>query len=418
MKHIFFKTVLLSLSLSVPLLHAQQTRFYIYEKNDQFKAAPWFRYNKAEGLFTGLSAQFLFTEQFFMEGRAGYALAGKFPRYKIGLQKTFVSDNNEFFIRADYYDLTETNDEHVLPDWENSLTSLLFKLDYYNFYRERGPVITFGQNWNGTYKIDLYAGMRDFYALSNKAKFSLFDTGGDRKDGKRVFAYNPRAAEGRDYYLGLSYDIDYRPSPTAFVNAWQFKGRYENSALLHSATHSDFSYQRMELQFQRFQRVFTKQKTVLSLKIASYSGRTQFTSDTLLAPRDQFLYDIGGYGSLRGYSYREFLDGNRMILFNWDYYFNGSFLPKSFLTKIWGIGNIFRAGDLFLFADAGYVWQTDPSNAFYEFSRFDLQDIKADAGLGLAFADWVRFEAAFPLSKGIDTRRSDHVFYLRITPKF
>ena len=251
MKNAFQKLFLLTFILWVPSLLSQQSRFYIYEKSDMFNVAPWFRYNKAEGLFAGVTSQFFFNEDFFAEAKAGYAVAGKFPRYNAGIQKTFLSDNNEFFIRADYYDLTETNDQYVLPDWQNSITALLFKLDYLNYYRARGPVLTFGQNWSGSYKTEIYGGLRDFYGLDNKAKLSLFDQGGEQINGKRRFAPNPRVAEGRDYYFGINYDIDFRPSPTAFVNAWQLKGRYENSKLLHTLTNSDFSYQHIFLEFHR-----------------------------------------------------------------------------------------------------------------------------------------------------------------------
>jgi hypothetical protein len=421
MKFRFLKFLLPVIILWTTPIFTQQTRFFIYEKNDKFSLAPWLRYNKTEGLFTGLSGRYLFNEHFFTEARAGYAMAGNFLRYKAGIQKTFSSENNEFFLRADYYNLTETNDPYVLPDWQNSVTSLLFKLDYYNFFRTRGSILTFGQNWNGIYKIQLFTGMRNFYSLQNKANLSLFDAGGDKINGKRQFAYNPPVAEGRDLYFGVDYDIDFRPSPTAFVNAWQLKGRYENSTLFHGIDKSDFSYQRMYLEFNRYQRLFTKQKTLLTLKIAAHQGVTRFKADsagTTLLPQDQFLFDMGGYGSLRGYAYREFQDGNRSAILNWDYFFNGSFLPKTFLARIWGLGSIFKSADLMLFADAGYVWSVDHNKTLINFSRIGLSDLRADAGFGLAFTEWIRCEAAFPLRKGTETKRGDYTIYLRITPKF
>lgn len=425
MKNAFQKLFLLTFILWTPSLLSQQSRFYIYEKSDMFNVAPWFRYNKAEGLFAGVTSQFFFNEDFFAEAKAGYAVAGKFPRYNAGIQKTFLSDNNEFFIRADYYDLTETNDQYVLPDWQNSITALLFKLDYLNYYRARGPVLTFGQNWSGSYKTEIYGGLRDFYGLDNKAKLSLFDQGGEQINGKRRFAPNPRVAEGRDYYFGINYDIDFRPSPTAFVNAWQLKGRYENSKLLHTLTNSDFSYQHIFLEFHRYQRLFTKHKMLLTLKVASYQGNTVFRADTTSSDTDgtrilydQFLYDLGGYGSLRGYTYREFQNGNRLMIFSWNYFFNGSFLPKTFLTKIWGVGGIFRNADLMLFADAGHVWNANAKKSFLQPGHIGINDIMVDAGFGLAFTEWIRCEAAFPLRKGIESKRGDYTIYLRVTPKF
>lgn len=420
MKNYFSSLILLAILFFSSQLYSQQSRFYIYEKNDKFNVAPWLRYNKGEGLFTGASSQYFFNENFFADGKAGYAVAGKFPRYMIGIQKNFQYENNEFILRAAYYDLTETNDQYVLPDWQNSMTALLFKLDYFNFYRTRGTTLTFGQNWNGTYKIDISAGMRNFYSMRNKAEASVFSSGGDKIDGKRAFALNPPVAQGRDYFIALEYDIDFRPSPTSFVNAWHLRGRYENSILLHDIAKSDFSYQRMYLEFNRYQRLFTKQKSLFTLKLASYQGKTQFTADTAGTPlpQDQFLYDIGGYGSLRGYSYREFQNGNRLAIFSWDYFFNGTFLPKSFLTKIWGLGKIFKNTDLMLFADAGYVWKVDHTKPVVSVGGIGVKDIRADAGFGLALTEWIRCEAAFPLRKGVKTERGDYVIYFRFTPKF
>lgn len=420
MKNSFSSLILLAIILFPSTLYSQQSRFYIYEKSDRFNVSPWLRYNKSEGLFTGATSQFFFNEYLFAEGKAGYAFAGKFPRYTIGIQKTFLSDNNEFSLRADYYDLTVTHDQYVLPDWQNSMTALLFKLDYFNFYRARGTTVTFGQNWNGTYKIDLSTGMRNFYSLQNKAEASLFNQGGARINGKKEFAPNPPVAEGRDYYVGINYDMDFRPSPTAFVNAWRLKGNYENSRILHVLTKSDFSYQRVYFEFNRYQRLFTKHKMLITLKMASYQGKSQFKADTTgtLLPQDQFLYDAGGYGSFRGYSYREFKNGNRLLMFSWDYFFNGSFLPKTFLTKVWGIGNVFKNTDLMLFADAGAVQTVKDEKLVINMGKIRIHNIRADAGFGLAFTEWIRFETAYPLRKGIGSRLGDYTVYLRLTPKF
>lgn len=420
MKNLLQKSFLLTFILWSPSLYSQQSRFYIYEKNDKFNVAPWLRYNKAEGLFTGVSSRFFFNENFFADAQGGYAFAGKFPRYAAGIQKTFLSENNEFSLRAEYYDRTTTNDRYVLPDWQNSITALLFKLDYFNFYRTRGAAFTFGQNWNGIYKINLFAVMQNYYSLRNRAEFSVFSGGGDKVNGQKEFAPNPRVAEGRDYFIGADYDIDFRPSPTAFVNAWHLRGRYENASLLHDLIKSDFSYQRIYLEFNRYQRLFKLQKLLFSLKLATHQGKNQFKADStgLSLPQDQFLYDLGGYGSLRGYTYREFQNGNRMAIFSWDYFFNGAFLPKTFLTKIWGLGNVFKKADLMLFADAGYVWTVNRKKTVINFGPIGINDIRADAGFGLAFTEWIRFEAAFPLRKGIESKPGDYTIYLRFNPKF
>jgi outer membrane protein assembly factor BamA len=394
---ILFILVMLSSSLSA------QNKFYLYEKSDKFNLAPWLVYNKTDGLFTGLSSQYFFNENFFAQGELGYAFSGKYPRYHLGFQKSFPHDNNEFLVAVEYYRSTVSNDAYVIPEWQNSLTSLLFRLDYYNHYETRGAKIKIGENWGGTYRINFFGTAQKYFTLNNTTEKSLFGWGGDNIGGKRHFSRNPAVAEGRDILLGLDYEIDFRPSPLAFVSAWYLKGVYSNSAMLHKAAKSDFSYARADFRFTRFQRLSAGHKMVASLRIASYEGKTFFASDTTTLPRDQFLFDAGGYGSLRGYRYREFENGNRLAVLSWDYFFSG-----------W----IFKTFNLVFFSDVGNVWSADPSKSLTSFQGTRLNAFKADAGAGIALADYMRLDWAYPLKKGLVTPRGDSKVYFRLTVKF
>ncbi len=396
------KIILFAFSLIlVDGVHAQH--FYLYD-TDQFNVAPQVAYNKVDGLFTGITGRYQFNEYFSAQGKLGYAFSGKYPRYGVGLQKSFPHGNNEFNISADYFRETVSNDTYVIPRWQNSLTSMLFHLDYYDHYETRGVKIRLGQVWNGTYQVHIFGGAQKYFRLDNTTEKSLLDWGADNIGGKKLFSRNPPAAEGSDYFLGLDYDIDFRPSPLAFVSAWHFKGTYSNSAIMHHATRSDFSYNRLDLQFTRYQRLFPNHKMKASLRLASYEGQTQFQSDSLgtLKPRDQFLLDAGGYGSLRGYHYREFENGNRLAVFSLDYYFSGG---------------LFKTFNLVLFGDAGRVWTAGTSKSFAGFGGAGLKNFQADAGAGVALAEYLRLDWAFPLKKGIATKRGDSKVYFRMTLK-
>jgi outer membrane protein assembly factor BamA len=392
---------------------AAQYRFYLYEKADRFNLAPWLKYNKADGPFLGLAANYYFSEHLTLHARGGYATAGRYPRYEGTLHRNFERGNHEYTVSVSGFHRTQTNDMHVIREWQNSVSALFFKNDYYNFFEARGGELKIGALFNGIYRFAVFSALQRYRSLENHTDFSLLNWGAETIDGKKRFAPNPTVSEGDDYTVGLEYEIDYRPSPLAFVSAWYFRGRYVNATLLHGPASSDFSYHRVELTFKRYQKAFARQRMVVSLEVGSFEGRTSAGA----SPADQFLFDQGGYATLRGYDYREFANGNRMVRLSADYLFNGSFLPRTPLARIWGLKAIFSKFDLLLFADGGNVWREKEDAPFAGFGGTRLRDFKADAGAGLALADWVRLECAWPLKTGLSTRHHRPTVYLRLAQK-
>ncbi|MBN1499313.1 MAG: PD40 domain-containing protein [Spirochaetes bacterium] len=96
-------------------------------------------------------------------------------------------------------------------------------------------------------------------------------------------------------------------------------------------------------------------------------------SGLLINGRDDVLYSLGGYNSLRGYGYNEFT-GSKFFLFTAETEF---VLLESIEL---GLGTGWRVNKLgfALFADAGSVWNDDYS--FKDGKRFD--DLKIDYGYG------------------------------------
>ncbi|MCB0832738.1 MAG: BamA/TamA family outer membrane protein [Bacteroidetes bacterium] len=387
-----------------------QVHFYLYKSGDTFKLNPWLRYTSVEGAFGGLSAQYAFTDNFQLKADAGYAVAGKFPRYRVRLDKSFAVENNEWVLSAEYHRLTDTPDHGVLPDWQNSFSALLFRRDFYQHYEVHGAEAELGHIWEGIFAFKLFGGVRDFNSMSTVANFSLLGWAGDRLAVKSRFPFNPRVVEGRDYYGGVRFSADSRPSPLAPVSAWMIDGQYTNSSLLHRQIDSDLSYQHLIVRITRQQMVFKTQRMMTTVMVGSFQGERFSRDSTAMA--EQFLFDGGGYGSLRGYSYREFANQNRMALLKWDYSLNGAFLPKTFLRKVWGLGLFFSAFDLAFFADAGYYWTAGENRFLVSPSNLELKSLRADAGVALSAKDWIRFEFAFPLRKGITTQPGSWSFYV------
>lgn len=390
-----------------------QYRFYLYEKTDKAGIAPWMRYNKVDGAFLGLGGYWRPFGSFTLSGSAGYGFSQKDPRYQVAARQSWVLGNTEWAVTADYSDLTVSNDTAVISDWQNSLTSLLLRQDYYNHYRVRGPRLRLGADLHGTYRWMVAVGMHTYSSLDNTTRYSFTDWKATRVNGRKSFSPNPHVVEGDDYFFQAGYEIDFRPSPMAFVSAWYFQGSYTNSRLLHGTTGSDFSYQKLSMVFRRYQQVFRRQRMAVGLRVGSYQGNTSTDSSSA----DQFLFDAGGYGTLRGYRYREFVDGNRMVLLSADYFFNGSFLPKTFLARTWGLKAVFRTFDLLFFADAGQIWLTGVKKNPFSPSGFKTDKLAVDAGVGLGMGDWIRFECAFPLKSTATTRVGNPILYMKIARK-
>ncbi len=408
----FFIILFLVFVTSHAAVTRAQTKFYIYQKTGEYNIAPWLRYNKADGLFTGLSGQFFFNENFWLNARAGYAFSLKKPRYKAGLEKILPAGEDDYFLTLDYFRMTHSNDFAVIPDWQNSLASSVARLDYYDHYDLHGGRLTFGKHWRGIIKTALTFGYNRYATLETATQKSLFDWGGACIDGKRRFAPNPPVKKGDDAYAEFVVDYDPRPSPHAFLNAWLIRAEYDISRWA-KQSRTDFSYQRLDLSVQRQQRLFIRQRLAAQLAFRSHEGKSNFysASDGANLPQEQFLYDIGGQVALRGYRYKEFTNGNRMLLGKLDYAFNGGFFPKTPFAKCWGVGWLFRKFDLTLFADAGQIWTADDNAMMLNPEGFRFHDMKYSAGAGLAMIPWIRFDVAFPLNKTEYSELKHPVFY-------
>ncbi len=349
------------------------------------------RYNSVEGPFTGLKTQIFISSTWILEGQAGYALSGKFPRYEGKIAKKYLTEENEFSFFGEYFLRTETGDKRNLPDWQNSVLTLLFDQDYYRHYKLQGERIGINSVWWGVYTTEMSIARKEYGSLRALDIPSLKN---------RKNAFNPSIAEGLEYAVNLAVMMDPRPSPRAFVNAWYFSGDYENSRIFKSI--SDFSNQKIDATIRRFQEVFSGQRMVISLRGGLFVGQRADSRGFIYEP---FLFDAGGIGSIRGYSYGEFSNGKRLVTGSVDYSFNKRLLPRTTLTKIWGIGRLFSIADLTLGADGGNVWGGNLTKA---------SNFKSSAGAGLSFGDVARIEYFWALSNTTQTRRGDGTVYVRI----
>ncbi len=405
------KILFLSMACGCPVV--AQTDFHLYEGHG-LQLSPWLRYNKADGLLGGVITKWEVTDpDFFLSGRLAYGLGVKDARYSIGATKIFPTGNNEVSIELDYHKATETSDTRFLSDFQNSLGAILFKSDMYDYFETMGGSLRLGYNVGDVVKITAVGGFDTYRSLPNSVTTSLFDWGGDGP--KNNFEESPAVFEGDDRWIGLEVHLDPRPSKFAPVSAWTVDGKYTNAAAVRKVLSGDFSYQRLQLDVKRYQNIVDRVYGVAGIHAASYDGKTSFTDDlNVTRPANQFLFDLGGLGSLRGYNYREFRDGNRMLWGQMDILFNGSFLPKTPLARAWGIGWIFKNFDLAVFTDAGSVWLRPEDSGLLDFTGLKSNLLRADAGVGLAMKNILRFDFAWVIKSGEVSDRGDFEITFRL----
>ena len=159
----------------------------------------------------------------------------------------------------------------------------------------------------------------------------------------------------------------------------------------------DFNYFGAGINVKRYQMIFESHIFVANLYLHS---RTKTTAE-------QHLIDLGGVSTLRGYGHKEFT-GNRIFLFNLDYFFGRSILGKLPLNFI----PYYEMFDLIFFFDAGKATTAGrDDNIFEGFGGSNANEIKSNIGIAFSLAQgFLRFNFA----RRLDRKRDNVTFSLRL----
>jgi hypothetical protein len=199
---------------------------------------------------------------------------------------------------ADAHSITDTAQRWHRPDFGNSVAALLFANDDRAYNERTGYEVWAERSWRTT-PVTLRIGWRDdeFDTLASETPFVVFGDDGD-------WPVNPEVDPGRGRALGLSAVLDRRFERQGATGGFYLEGGYE-----HWGFGGDFEFDagRVDVQgYAPFGRSFA------SVRVAA--GGRLGGGDTL-AP--QFLYRLGGAGSLVGYEgLSADLTGDRMALMN------------------------------------------------------------------------------------------------------
>ncbi|MDZ7343587.1 MAG: BamA/TamA family outer membrane protein [candidate division KSB1 bacterium] len=329
--------------------------------DDDFKVK--LHYHRVDGLFLGGELPRKYNRRARLDlgifGLGGYAFAAKRWQYQAGAE-LYRGEAFRFVLGGEVYDLTDTQDEWIMPIDENTLAASLIREDFRDYYRREGYQFYVSQQlgWplqlTAAYRRDLHLN------LSNETNWSLF--GGDKN-----FRDNPTVTEGKMVsYLGRIV-LDTRDHETRPQKGWLISIEGESSR---PQFKSDFDFDRYLLDIRRYQPVGWGKNFDLRLRAGSARG----------ALPAQYLFDLGGISSLRGFRFKEFT-GDRLVLVNAEY----RLLARS--SRLHDIP-IVKILNLILFFDAGYAWfAEDNSRPLASFEELTSDKWKSNAGLALTNRD-------------------------------
>ena len=308
-----------------------------------------------EGLFTGYQIKLSPSRWngISLFAQTGYGIQSEGFRWATGLEWVQKKYSAKFTV----FDRTATQDNDIIRTAENSLFAILYKGDYRDYFRAKNG-FEFSSSYTFKPRTYLWGSLTAFtyQNMPIATHWSML-----RINSR--FRNNPSIVPGKIGILKLGMRYDTRRKAPRFLNAWHVYATFERGF-------REFIYNGFQAGLTRYQ------KTVW--------GNQAFIVQTNLGTRDhtaeQFLFDLGGVGTLRGYDIKEF-SGNRMLMASIDYLFRGDIfrhipIPAAHLFHI------------ILFADTGWT-HTMPraSNLLNGFQNANLTDFKTDIGFGLGITD-------------------------------
>ncbi len=332
---------------------------------------PSFTYNRVDGFAPRIGWKFTDVDSTLPELKLTYgmALTSERQRYRFSARQPLFGASG-FSVNGALYQELKSDDDNLLPEWQNTLYSLLTTTDYKNYYEAEGG--SFGISYD---HLQRFTFALDFYTdkirtiRSTRELWSLFS--GDKKfypnyqgipsalaDSARVEFDDKRAA-------GLIFSITAHSKKVFAVRKTQWRSRLTVERAL-SDFNSDFSFTRYTLAGQ-YETDVTKYTTLIA------RGRLR-TSDGDLPLYRKFFN--GGYHWLRGFNHKEFM-GTK----DWT-------LALDYGVSFKGAGVDFL--EFWMFYDAGQI---------ADHISFNDTQLLQSLGVGLAVGDFIRLNFARRLDR-------------------
>lgn len=332
---------------------------------------PTFRYNRVDGPYLGWnwSPGEHLIRGLRQYGQLGYGLGAERWQYRGGIEGGYRARPRCWpaglwpTAGAEVHDLTDTQDGWIISVEENSLTSLLFRQDYRDYYRRRGRSGYLRWRAGRTLGATISLGRDRLSPLANQVDWGLFGSG----PARHKFRANPAADEVRLHTL--TAEVLLNRTDRSPRDGWWASLRAERSG---DWLGGEVDFRRYLAELRRYQPMGRWGRLDLRARLAVAQG----------AVPQEYLFGLGGCSSLRGYSYKAY-PGNRMVLFNAEYW----------------LGQRLRAGTLApgVFLDAGTAWFSRARLA--PSTGADLEPhLRASAGMSLALGP-CRLHLSRPLNR-------------------
>lgn len=250
-----------------------------------------FRFNRIEGVFTGIAAEHDFRDAvpgLSVRGSIGYAWAEKVPRGMLGISRRLGRTTTGLrFERA----LAHTNDFQPPLTYGATLSALLGSADDFDYLDRRMAMAsmtrTYGPAQRSLLRVEAGVG-RDDAVVPNVSK-GLYVARG------QGFRINRGIREGNYFRSAASIEIDPHVSGL-------FVDRGVGLTLHYERADGDLTWQRLEA------------RTAVRREVGPFQVYARGDAGTLLgSPAPQVMFELGGDAGLSGYEYKEFA-GDRAAL--------------------------------------------------------------------------------------------------------
>jgi hypothetical protein len=331
---------------------------------NMFDAAPFspqVRFDRVEGLVLGLSATMdSVTEKLQTNAAGSYGFSNKRSNVRLGAT-FFIDQHRDYGIGLEAYrDVRHFPDGGAHDDFENLFATLLYKVDYFDYYYTQGFSVSLSANPLNNAELEIgYRNENQSTAIRN-TNYSLLAH-------NRTFDPNPVIKEGvlREVWLEARYGQEPFPIPILPRNYVQLNIDHSTPTLS-----SSFDYTRITLQGEYHYATFLRSLLLPpSLMVRFASGTALGT----LPPQQYYRFDA----PLLGYATSGTLRGTRMNEFSGDTYFMAT-LEQNFRSVpfLWlDIPFLYRSSiELLVYANVGRSWRyaasapsyVHPTNGLYE----------------------------------------------------
>ena len=338
------------------------------------------RYNRVEGVHLGAEWKAFAANNGTIRGTlsSGYGLETEKLTYEAKLNYR-KSNFKGLEGTLSYSHDVRTNDAHLIGWMENSVSTLFAKEDFMDYFISTGIHSELIYRISRKYELFSKYKVVKYESLIEHDVWSFSDLLGADKD----FIPNPPVIEGTGSGLSLGFSYDSRINQFMITNSLTYSIEIEKTGGVFGG---DFEYTGVKLNIRKYKRLFGAQRLVLR----GFGGVRDGSGE------EQFLFDIGGIGTLRGYDHKEFT-GDKAVVLSADYMFKRAIfkrLPLKFIP-------FYPTMELTVFIDAGWTNLGEFTNRNSVPMSFEVGDVKYNIGIGYSIRDMVRVNFAKRLD-GVD----------------